>query len=58
MSDKFKEGDIVRKKGEHGKHYTVKKVRTFEPRYQIQYSIDLGSLEWVNTADIELVERP
>ncbi len=57
MTDKFHEGDIVRKKGEYGKVYTVKKVRVFEPRYEIQHSIDLGSIEWVRTADIELVER-
>jgi hypothetical protein len=58
MACKFKEGDIVRKIGEYDKVYTVKKVRTFEPRYQIQFSIDLGSLEWVKTADIEFVKRP
>lgn len=56
MEGEFKEGDIVRKKGEHGKKYKVTKVKVLEPRYEIQWSIDLSSREWVRTLDIELAE--
>ena len=53
MKVELKVGDVVRKKDERDK-YRVVKVKELEPRYEIQWSIDIGSREWVSTSQIEL----